>query len=320
MDLSSCASTISRVKALVLAVLVGFLPVEREANENYAQSLGEMAPAITPCSDSGISCSSSNASTHRRKSVSITEMAGGSNGLDSNTPSSVWSCCESSRPFSFRESYVYKQFRMYSHESDCWSLLALGKPTEESKVVELKFVDRMRRQYEFTIDSFQILLNTLLSFYESKPAKMEINEHWYPTVVAESVAGSYVEALNHLNSRLIVTKNPETIRGGGLLKYCKLLANGFQIAPCINSFKMEKYMCSRFFIDFSDLLSQKLKIQSYLSNHFDEHDWEGKLRYLSVFYQVVSGSTICLMSQDHYRTLKLVESLMRSMREEEEMF
>jgi hypothetical protein len=32
--------------------------------------------------------------------------------------------------------------------------------------IELKFVDRMKRQFQFSVDSFQILLDPLLDHYE----------------------------------------------------------------------------------------------------------------------------------------------------------
>jgi len=74
----------------------------------------------------------------------------------------------------------------------------------------------------------QIILDSLLTFYEvSRPA---MSQHFYPTVVAESVYGSFDVAIDHLNRKLIATRNPEQIRGGGLLKYCNLVVRNFRHA------------------------------------------------------------------------------------------
>lgn len=61
-----------------------------------------------------------------------------------------------------------------SHGSggDRWSLISLGVPTHTNgysarETVELKFVDRMARPYQFTVDSFQIKLDEMLKFYRS---------------------------------------------------------------------------------------------------------------------------------------------------------
>ncbi|TPP61260.1 Protein FAM46A [Fasciola gigantica] len=212
-----------------------------------------------------------------------------------------------------RESYIYKQFRKYgTNDADCWSLLSLGFPSSQSKVVEFKFVDRMRRQFEFTVDSFQILLDPILSFFQSHP-DTEMTPNYYPTVVAESVAGSFSLALHHLKNKLILTKEPEMIRGGGLLKYCRLLVNGYQAPNGIDVCSLERYMSSRFFIDFQDLESQKSKIEAFLANHFLNHEFDEKIEFLKTVYRVVSGSTICLMSYERCQTLNLICGILQQL-------
>ena len=56
------------------------------------------------------------------------------------------------------------------NDSDRWSLIALGNNKTNS--VELKFVDRMKRKFEFSVDSFHIMLDTLFLFYDC--ARMDI--------------------------------------------------------------------------------------------------------------------------------------------------
>ena len=63
---------------------------------------------------------------------------------------------------SLKEAYVSKMVKV--NDSDRWSLITLGN--NRSKTVELKFVNNMRRQYEFSVDSFHIMLDTLFLFYE----------------------------------------------------------------------------------------------------------------------------------------------------------
>lgn len=227
-------------------------------------------------------------------------------GMQSSHPPVRPSSISPTGSIGLRESYIYKQFRKYgTNDADCWSLISLGFPSSQSKVVEFKFVDRMRRQFEFTVDSFQILLDPILSFFRSHPGT-EMTPHFYPTVVAESVAGSFSLALHHLRNKLILTKEPEMIRGGGLLKYCRLLVNGYQAPHGIDVCSLERYMSSRFFIDFQDLESQKSKIEAFLANHFLNHEFDQKIEFLKTVYRVVSGSTICLMSYERCQTLNLI--------------
>lgn len=202
-----------------------------------------------------------------------------------------------------KEAYVSKMVKV--NDTDRWSLIALGSNATNS--VELKFVDRMKRKYEFSVDSFHIMLDTLFLFYDC--ARMSISDNFYPTVVGESVYGNFDEALYHLHKKLIATKNPEEIRGGGLLKYCNLLVKNYRPAWPEQVKTMERYMCSRFFIDFPDLTQQHNKLFKFLENHFQGAEMQLKYDYLMILYQVVDESTVCLMGHERRQTLALIQDL-----------
>ena len=208
---------------------------------------------------------------------------------------------------SLKEAYVQKMVKVCNEHGDRWSLISLSN--NKGKNVELKFVDKVKRQYEFSVDSFQIILDSLLTFYGISDGKTPMSDNIYPTLVAESVYGDFNEAWTHLNSKLIATRNPEEIRGGGLLKYCNLLTRGFRPAPTMDIAQSERYMCSRFFIDFSDVSQQKQKLESYLNNHFSEEEDMQKHQYLLTLYRVVDESTICLMGHERRQTLNLIHQL-----------
>lgn len=205
---------------------------------------------------------------------------------------------------SLKEAYVEKMVKVCNEHGDRWSLISLSHNTRKN--VELKFVDKMKRQFEFSVDSFQIILDSLLTFYDISEASM--TEHFYPTVVAESLYGNFSEAWHHLENKLIATRNPEEIRGGGLLKYCNLLVRGYRPASERDIRSMERYMCSRFFIDFSDINQQRQKLEAYLANHFNG-DEDMKYEYLTTLYRVVDESTICLMGHERRQTLNLIHQL-----------
>ena len=205
---------------------------------------------------------------------------------------------------SLKEAYVSKMVKV--NESDRWSLITLGN--NRAKTVELKFVNSMRRQYEFSVDSFHIMLDTLFLFYECS-ADTPIAENFYPTVVGESMYGDFREALYHLHKKLIATRNPEEIRGGGLLKYCNLLCKGYRPACPEEVKNTERYMCSRFFIDFPEINQQRTKLENYLFNHFQSSEDRLKYEYLMILYQVVDESTVCLMGHERRLTLSMIEDM-----------
>ncbi|CAL4094745.1 unnamed protein product, partial [Meganyctiphanes norvegica] len=204
---------------------------------------------------------------------------------------------------SMKEGYVNKMVKV--NDTDRWSLISLSN--NGGRNIELKFVDSMKRQFEFSVDSFQIVLDSLVLFYDC--AEMPISENFYPTVVGESVYADFTEALYHLQKKLIATKNPEEIRGGGLLKYCNLLVKDYEPARPEEIKTLERYMCSRFFIDFPDVSQQQNKLESYLWNHFSGVDEALRYEYLMVLHRVVDESTVCLMGHERRQTLTLIDEL-----------
>ncbi|KAG3272487.1 family with sequence similarity 46 member D [Ictidomys tridecemlineatus] len=199
-----------------------------------------------------------------------------------------------------KEAYVQKMVKV-CNKHDRWSLISLSNNT--GKNVELKFVNSLRRQFEFSVDSFQILLDPMLDFYSNKSAKLA--KEFYPVVVAESMYGDFQEAMIHLKYKLISTRKPEEIRGGGLLKYSNLLVRDFKPACEAEIKTLERYMCSRFFIDFPDVGEQQKKIESYLRNHFIGEE-KSKYDYLMTLRGVVNQSTVCLMGHERRQTLNMI--------------
>ncbi|UJR27903.1 hypothetical protein I4U23_009164 [Adineta vaga] len=82
-----------------------------------------------------------------------------------------------------------------------------------------------------------------------------------------SVYTDLQQALDHLCKKLIATFAPETMRGGGLLKYCYLLAQNYTVYDQTDMFRMQLYMCSRFFIDYKSIHEQVHVITLYVSTH-----------------------------------------------------
>ncbi|XP_004329469.2 terminal nucleotidyltransferase 5D [Tursiops truncatus] len=199
-----------------------------------------------------------------------------------------------------KEAYVQKMVKV-CNKHDRWSLISLSNNT--GKNVELKFVNSLRRQFEFSVDSFQIILDPMLDFYSDKSGTL--TKELYPVVVAESMYGNFQEAMTHLQHKLISTRKPEEIRGGGLLKYSNLLVHNFKPVCEAEIKTLERYMCSRFFIDFPDIEEQRKKIESYLYNHFIGEE-KRKYDYLMTLHGVVNESTVLPMGPKRRQTLNMI--------------
>ncbi|XP_075876474.1 terminal nucleotidyltransferase 5C-like [Nelusetta ayraudi] len=128
-------------------------------------------------------------------------------------------------------------------------------------------------------------------------------------VEAECTYGDFEQALGHLRHRLIATRSPEEIRGGGLLKYSDLLVRNFRPASETEIKSLERYMCSRFFIDFPDVGEQQRKIEAYLQCHFAGSEEAGRYDYLMTLRRVIDESTVCLMGHERRQTLNMITVL-----------
>uniref|UniRef100_A0A3B3D3C9 polynucleotide adenylyltransferase n=1 Tax=Oryzias melastigma TaxID=30732 RepID=A0A3B3D3C9_ORYME len=204
-----------------------------------------------------------------------------------------------------KEAYVQKMVKVFN-EHDRWSLISLSN--NRAKTVELRFVSSLRRQFEFSVDSFQIILDRMLESYWSNSWFGASGEP-IVTVEAECMYGDFEQALHHLRHRLIATHNPEEIRGGGLLKYSDLLVRNFRPASETEIKSLERYMCSRFFIDFPDVGEQQRKIEAYLQCHFIGSEETSKYDYLMTLRRVIDESTVCLMGHERRQTLNMITVL-----------
>ncbi|XP_058483845.1 terminal nucleotidyltransferase 5C-like [Solea solea] len=207
-----------------------------------------------------------------------------------------------------KEAYVQKMVKVFN-EHDRWSLISLSN--NRAKTVGLRFVSSLRRQFEFSVDSFQIILDRMLESYWETERKQGGKLASKPTITveAECMYGDFEQAMEHLRHRLIATHSPEEIRGGGLLKYSDLLVRNFTPTSETEIKSLERYMCSRFFIDFPDVSEQQRKIEAYLQHHFIGNEETSKYDYLMTLRRVIDESTVCLMGHERRQTLNMITVL-----------
>lgn len=203
------------------------------------------------------------------------------------------------------EEYIQKYICVQNGSNDLWSLITLRNVAGRN--IELKFVNSMKRKYEFSIDSFQLIINEYLAYLETSSQPISLN--FFPCVNVESVFGDIETALTDLEKGRIRTKNPEEIRGGGLLKYCFYISSGYTDADPHEPNTNKKYMCTRFFIDFSDLQHQQLQLENFLANHFSRSDISSKSCFLHIVYGLIKEHASCLSSRQCNRSLSLVHDM-----------
>ena len=207
---------------------------------------------------------------------------------------------------SLADAYVKKLVKIWS-DTDRWSLISLGG--ECGMDIELKFVHHVRRDYQFSVDSFGITLDPILSMPDATASEslMQVRPDLLPRVHATCLYGSFSDAFRHLNNRLICTRDPEKIRGGGLLKYCYLRAIGYMPDSTIAVERLELRMSVQFFTDFPAPRVQEKTITRYILTHFPTREnLQEAFDFLKYLSDIVSQ---CCAGRHRERSTRLVEQI-----------
>ena len=166
----------------------------------------------------------------------------------------------------------------------------------------------MKRPYQFSVDSFQILLDPLITGVSEDKFDVSSSSLPIPPLAVLSSYGNLSEALKHLHHRLIAVRAPEELRGGGLLKYCDLVARGFRPSNPSQMKDLQRYMCSRFFIDFRDSLTQEQVLFNYVTSHFGT-DYDVRYRFLRCLYDVISTDSVRLSGFERICFLRTISTM-----------
>jgi len=117
--------------------------------------------------------------------------------------------------------HLFKESLHVHDPTEQWSLISLGS---NDFTVDLKVVYRASRHYAFSIDSFEVVLNSMLQ-YRPMMYKCGGGNLRKADVEVRSTYGNYEEALEHLMSKKLCTRNPGEIHHG-LFRYCLEIARG----------------------------------------------------------------------------------------------
>jgi len=177
--------------------------------------------------------------------------------------------------------------------SDCWSLVCLRNLRGcnlEFKFVRHDGISSIKRHFEYSSDSFQIVLDTtylnrlerfsnlknLEETYHISQVSLKLNRSlpklpWFlPSIHVICLYPNFLEAMRHLNKKYIKIFQPADLRGGGLLKYCYLKVHSFRNDPKqkkdLN--KLLAIMVVTFLFTTSGRHQQWTRLVKYMATHF----------------------------------------------------
>jgi hypothetical protein len=74
---------------------------------------------------------------------------------------------------------------------------------------------------------------------------------------------------------------------------------------------LQRYMCSRFFIDFRDSLTQEQVLFKYVTSHFGT-DYDVRYRFLRCLYDVISTDSVWLSAFERICFLRTISTMSSS--------
>lgn len=204
---------------------------------------------------------------------------------------------------------------------DCWSLMCFRN--EEGKNVEFKFVNRLKRCYEFPTDSFQIILNEAVLGARDTPGAMESEEGessdktTYAVTQYLSCHHDLDEALKDLREKRVAVYKPEQIRGGGFLRYIQLCLKGYLVPNSDNTElveKNQKLMLTRFLLDFRDRVAMARALENYMRCHYpqcNQRNMDDGIKFLNKIEMTVEKSPVHRINKENgsFDTTELIQAV-----------
>jgi len=183
--------------------------------------------------------------------------------------------------------------KMYAHircdesnggdDDNIWSLFSFNN--YQGRNIEVKFVHTLKRQYIFSIDSWQIDLS---NFLPNSKLKKRCVQQTNGTAICYCLFPDIMVAYKDVKNRQIRVVEPEHVRGGCFLRYGYLLYQGYS-HPSSNTriTEQELVMLRKFLTDFGTLSQQSEALDGYLQSHMGVCTPAYKLLYLRLLDVIV---------------------------------
>jgi len=190
------------------------------------------------------------------------------------------------------KAYISKMYRhirsddnLGSDDNNIWSLFSFNN--YQGRNIEVKFVHTLKRQYTFSIDSWQIDLSNLLPNIKLNQRRAQLSDG--QSAICYCLYPDIKVAYEDVTKKHIRVIEPETVRGGCFLRYGDLLHKGYSASLSIKSIiELELVMLERFLTDFDNRSKQSEALARYLQSHMGSCTPAYKLRYLRLLDGIVN--------------------------------
>jgi len=187
------------------------------------------------------------------------------------------------------KAYIAKMYRhigsehnLGNDENNIWSLFSFNN--FEGRNIEIKFIHTLKRQYTFSIDSWQIDLSNFLRKLNNRCVAQRNGLRTICYCLFPDLKVAYED----VKRRLVRVVKPETVRGGCFLRYVDLLYKGYKLPSNRGIIEQELVMLERFLLDFPDQTKQSEALDGYLQSHMGSCTPGYKLLYVRLLESIMN--------------------------------
>lgn len=143
---------------------------------------------------------------------------------------------------------------------EAWSLISIGNGSTN---IDIKIIQKTKRCYVFSVDSFEIILDPALSVPNFDKSQDDI---YFESMYALT-NGDLSCALNNLKNGTLKTRRPEEIKRG-IFRLCLELSKGREFDTVEDEQRFTKVVLQQFYEDFSQNLELfRITLEKFLKKH-----------------------------------------------------
>jgi hypothetical protein len=178
------------------------------------------------------------------------------------------------------DNFFREMIRVNTNE-ESWSLISIGNKQTN---LDIRFIEKTKRSYAFSTDSFTIALDPILN----SPSVQQS-----PNIMFESDYGNLNEAISHLKKKILKIKNPQEVRRG-IFRVCLELSKGRRF----DCFEEEQFVCSTFcqalYEEFQTTDAFQQALRKFLSKHQTNNG-----EFLNHLYRILANNAIQFQQSNH---------------------
>lgn len=194
-----------------------------------------------------------------------------------------------------------------SMSGDLWTRVTMN--CRQGRHVNMLFAVTLTSQLDFSVDSLEIRIETLIMYLMQYDKLASGFEHFYPSLAVYSRCGDVRFALRQVANRILFARAAHELRDQSLLRYCHLRTAGFSLDSRFDEDSVEQAVCTRFLIENRTVASQERQIDTYMTSYLSDANATLRDKWLDTLRDVIKRGLLCVDKCCLIELTEMIDSL-----------